>query len=241
MKTIIPLLFLTVFVVLASGFSLDRSLFSSPSEWKVESGADSRELASTNTPQSAAPRTNADDRVVAELPEEDVEPAPPAHVPAAQPAPSPASQVDPASASQQPPSNYSAQIEAEVLRLTNIERAKAGLGALSHNASLAAIAESHSADMLKRDFFSHDNPEGCSSSCRATNAGYKWQMIGENIYMMSGWDLTAEEAAIMIVNGWMSSPGHRENMLKAPYIESGVGVVSQGDTIYATALYANPR
>lgn len=142
---------------------------------------------------------------------------------------------------QVPSLSSAAQIEAEVLRLSNIEREKAGLNSLSADETLAATARAHSADMIARDFFAHDNPDGCSSSCRVTAAGYRWQMIGENIYMMSGWDLSPQEAAIMTVNGWLGSPGHRENLLKQGYTESGIGVVVQGDAAYATALYAKPR
>jgi uncharacterized protein YkwD len=139
------------------------------------------------------------------------------------------------------PADTASRIEAEVLRLSNIEREKQGLPSLSLDATLAATARAHSADMVARDFFSHDNPDGCSSSCRATAAGYRWRMIGENIYMMKGWELSPLEAAVMIVNGWMSSPGHRENLLKEGYTESGVGIVAEGEAVYATALYGKPR
>jgi len=95
--------------------------------------------------------------------------------------------------------------------------------------------------MLANDYFEHEDLNGCSSSCRVTNGGYRWQSVGENIYMMSGYKLSPEKAAAMIVDGWMNSPGHRANILGTSFTYSGVGVVSDGESIYATALYAKPR
>ena len=69
-------------------------------------------------------------------------------------------------------------LEEKIWIFTNTERSLRGLPTLTTNATLAATARAHSADMLARDFFDHENPDGCGSSCRATNAGYSWRMIG---------------------------------------------------------------
>ncbi len=134
-----------------------------------------------------------------------------------------------------------ALLESKIALYTNTERTRRGLTALVDNALLAMTSRAHSADMLARDFFEHENPDGCSSSCRATNAGYLWRMIGENLYMLEGFDFSPEETAAMIVSGWMESPGHRANILREGYTETGVGVIVQGSAIYATVLYATPR
>lgn len=136
---------------------------------------------------------------------------------------------------------FIAEVEAEILRLTNEERAKEGLSALSANTKLRDIAWAHSADMLANNYFDHDDPQGCSSSCRATNAGYRWRAIGENIYMMSGFKLSAEKTATMVVDGWMNSSGHRANILGKSFIESGVGVITDGKSVYVTAMYGKQR
>lgn len=139
------------------------------------------------------------------------------------------------------PLDFVARMEAEILLLTNTERAAAGLSPLAPHARLRTIAAAHSADMLENDYFSHENLDACSSSCRASNSGYRWRRIGENIYMMSGYRLSPERAAAMVVDGWMESPGHRANILGAAFEESGIGVVTDGISIYVTALYATPR
>ena len=132
-------------------------------------------------------------------------------------------------------------VEQEIFLQTNAERVKNGLLPLSFDATLAAVAREHSSDMIAQDYFSHEDKSGCSSSCRVTNAGYAWTIVGENIYMMSGYELDAAASAKMIVNGWMNSPGHRANILRETYTRAGVGVSVKGKDIYTTSMYAKPR
>lgn len=185
--------------------------------------------------EAEAPVTESEQR---SHPEEETPDQPPPQKPAVQTTltPKPASKPTPAKTL-----NPAALLEEKILAFTNTERARRNLGGLAANAALAATARAHSADMLARDFFDHENPDSCSSSCRATNAGYAWRMVGENIYMLEGFDFSSDETAAMIVSGWMESPGHRANILRDGYTETGVGVVVRGRTIYATALYATPR
>jgi uncharacterized protein YkwD len=140
-----------------------------------------------------------------------------------------------------PSDDFAAQVEAEVLRLSNEERIKEGLAELAPDTKLRQIAWLHSADMIANDYFNHEDAAGCSSSCRVTNAGYRWRAVGENIYMMSGYKLSAEKTAAMIVDGWMNSPGHKANILGGSFTVSGIGVVSDGKSVYITAEYAKPR
>jgi uncharacterized protein YkwD len=166
----------------------------------------------------------------------------PSAPPTAKTAPTPTPEPTPASPVPAPEENdFAAEVEAEILRLTNEERTKEGLSSLSADTKLRDVAAAHSADMLANDYFDHDNLQGCGSSCRATNAGYRWKSIGENIYMMSGYKLTPEKAAAKVVDGWMNSPGHKKNILGGTFTESGVGVVYGGKSIYVTSLYAKPR
>lgn len=139
------------------------------------------------------------------------------------------------------PANFVSAVEAEVFSLINQERAKAGLAALKTDTKLASVARAHSADMAKNNYFSHTNQQGCSSSCRVTNAGYAWRAVGENIYMMKGYTLNAKDTAAMMVKGWMNSSGHRANILNKTYTHHGVGVAQVGSSIYATDDFALPR
>jgi uncharacterized protein YkwD len=106
--------------------------------------------------------------------------------------------------------------EQEVLRLTNTERANHGLRPLEWDSRLGSAARSHSADMARRDFFSHTTPEGITFNQRITRAGFSWRLTGENIARGQ----TMPEA---VVRSWMNSPGQRANILDSDFTHLGVG------------------
>ncbi|MDQ0993277.1 CAP domain-containing protein [Streptomyces sp. V3I7] len=106
--------------------------------------------------------------------------------------------------------------EAEVLKLVNDERAKAGCSALAANSSLSKLAELFSVDMAARDFFDHTDPTGLTPWDRAAKAGIT-DLGGENIARGQ-----ADAAAVMAA--WMNSPGHRANILDCDFKTLGVGV-----------------
>lgn len=147
----------------------------------------------------------------------------------------------PAPVTAQSPADFVTQVEQEVLRLTNVQRAQNGLAPLAADAPLASIARAHSADMLAKNYFTHNDLTGCSASCRMTNAGYAWQAMAENIHAMWGYTMSPSETANKIVTDWMNSPGHRANILNGTYTRAGVGIAQQETTIYSTTDYALPR
>ncbi|MGH3488772.1 MAG: CAP domain-containing protein [Actinopolymorphaceae bacterium] len=114
-----------------------------------------------------------------------------------------------------PPSEQTA-FENEVVRLTNAERSEAGCGALRTDDRLRTAARGHSKDMAERGYFDHTSPEGTTPWDRMRAAGYD-APGGENIAM--GYP-TAEA----VVEAWMDSEGHRENILNCRFEAIGVGV-----------------
>jgi uncharacterized protein YkwD len=112
-----------------------------------------------------------------------------------------------------------------VLTLVNAERARAGCGALREDARLVRAARLHSQDMLARNYFSHDSPDGADPSDRARREGYP-SGVGENI--AAGYPTPQA-----VVAAWMDSPGHRANILDCRYRSTGVGF-AQGSTGYRT-------
>jgi uncharacterized protein YkwD/stress response protein SCP2 len=119
----------------------------------------------------------------------------------------------------------------EVIELTNRERARAGLPPLSHDPLLTAAAQAHSADMVARDFYSHTAPDGGRPWDRAAAAGSARRTIGENI-------ACGQRSAAEVVQGWMNSPGHRANILKAGFTHIGVGFAGGGRAgTYWTQLF----
>ncbi|MFG3343473.1 CAP domain-containing protein [Streptomyces sp. NPDC048018] len=109
----------------------------------------------------------------------------------------------------------------QVIALVNAERAKAGCGALTANATLTRAAQGHSDDMAARDFFDHTNPDGADPGDRVSAAGYPWSTYGENIAM-------GQSSAEQVMESWMNSPGHRANILNCNFKEIGVGIHNSG-------------
>ena len=115
------------------------------------------------------------------------------------------------------------EMAAQVAYLVNQERGQMGLPPLKLDASLSSAALAHSRDMAVNNFFGHTSSNGNSLVNRLISAGYvNWTTGGENI--AAGYP-TAEE----VVAAWMSSPGHRANILNANYREIGVGLFYQPD------------
>jgi uncharacterized protein YkwD len=105
--------------------------------------------------------------------------------------------------------------EADVLALANAERAANGCGPLTWDESLAQVARLHSADMAARDYVEHTNPEGLSPFDRAAAASTS--ASAENI-------AAGQQSAADVMASWMSSPGHRANILNCSLTRLGVGV-----------------
>ena len=119
-----------------------------------------------------------------------------------------------------------AQLGLEIVRLVNIERAKVGLSPLTINAKLEQAALGHAKDMVARNYFDHNEPNGRTPEMRIEATGYlrapcdcTWiSAVGENI-------ATGYVTAQSVMEAWMASPEHRANILRPHYREIGVGIV----------------
>lgn len=127
------------------------------------------------------------------------------------------------------------------LELVNQSRAKAGLPALSEGRVLDEAAQGHAEDMLARDYYAHRTPEGRGPRDRYLAAGgSEARMTAENIARCSGCgspDITRVEE---LHEGWMNSPGHRENILSEGLSHFGFGMVASGRESYAVQTFAGP-
>ncbi len=118
-------------------------------------------------------------------------------------------------------------LEAEILKLVNEERAKAGKPPLKLSPRLAVVARGHSYDMAIRHYLAHGSPEGTGPAERVGGVGIGYQAIGENIYMEDARD----EAALprRAVDAWLKSLAHRDNMLSGGFTQTGVGVARSSE------------
>ena len=122
-------------------------------------------------------------------------------------------------------------IENEVIRLTNIERAKYGLSSLKANWELSRVARYKSQDMIDSEYFDHTSPIYGDPFTMMTNFGIKYSTAGENIAY-------GYRTAQAVVDGWMNSPGHRANILNSNFTQIGVGYAkSANGTIYWTQQF----
>jgi uncharacterized protein YkwD len=148
-------------------------------------------------------------------------------------------------------------LERQVHDLINQQRKNNGLSSLSYDSSLASIARKHSADMARNNYFSHYNLQGLDPTGRGTQAEYSCYKnygsyyttgIAENIMQNNLYDSVTyyngipryawnsqDEIAQSTVSGWMSSSGHRKNILTSTYGREGIGVaIASNDKVYIT-------
>jgi uncharacterized protein YkwD len=123
---------------------------------------------------------------------------------------------------------------AEVLRIVNSERAKAGCGALTADNRLNAAAQAHSADMAAKDYFSHTSQNGDEMADRIDATGYKWRSIGENI-------AKGQATPASVMEAWMNSSGHRANILNCGFRNIGIGLAYDGRSPVWTQDFGTPR
>jgi uncharacterized protein YkwD len=148
----------------------------------------------------------------------------------------------------QPDELNDTQVERLVWEYVNQERASNGLSSLSDRSQLSSAADEHAANMAEHDYVGHDQPDGGSPDERyaatcpggsgenANAAYYKDEFTaygtGETLYLTN-----ESQVAHYIVDSWMRSDGHRENILGS-YEKTGVGVnVTDSGKVYAAQAF----
>lgn len=150
-------------------------------------------------------------------------------------------------------------LHAEILRHTNIRRQAHGLPPLQHNQALEGAARNHAVDMRDGGFMSHTSPVPGRRTVpdRTAETGFEGSGVGENIAIGFGIQYTAgrgvfnpeqnggyfsyeyqgepipshtySSAAQAVVEQWMNSTGHRENILRERYRYMGAGAAYYAD------------
>jgi len=141
-------------------------------------------------------------------------------------------------------------IEEQVFERVNKIR---GSSTLTRVSELDELARSHSLDMVERNFFDHDNPDGEGPTDRAKRMGINtsvtrgdliYEGIGENLILVYTGDTydcgfvdpsIEQEVSDCAIEGWVSSPGHYENMIEKIYSQTGVGVARKN--AYPSSYY----
>lgn len=134
---------------------------------------------------------------------------------------------------------YATNIEqTALLTHTNSNRTANGLPAFTYNSKLASAAQSKANHMIDNDYWAHVAPGGTTPWFFFDQAGYAYLVAGENLAY--GFD-----TSLGVVNGWMASPGHRDNILLPAYEEVGFGIANGasyqgGENTVVVAMYGDP-
>lgn len=121
--------------------------------------------------------------------------------------------------------------EVQVLDLLNNERARRGLSPVRLDVEAIRAARAHSKDMCERSYFAHTSPEGKKPWDRLRAAGARFRAAGEDI-------AKGYLSARSVHDGWLSSPGHRDNRLNPIYTRVGIGLhLCGGKVPYWTELF----
>ncbi|NIK13277.1 CAP domain-containing protein [Alkalibacillus almallahensis] len=109
----------------------------------------------------------------------------------------------------------------EVIRLTNAKREENGLSPLKHDSEVTDVAQRKSVDMADQNYFSHQSPTYGSPFDMLDQFNVSYTAAGENI-------AAGQSTAEKVVNSWMNSKGHRENILNDAFTHIGIGYEDSG-------------
>jgi len=119
----------------------------------------------------------------------------------------------------------------EVHRLTNVERANAGLAQLEKMPTLAEAAIVRANEIIES--FSHTRPDGRTFATALDEKNIPYHTAGENL-------AAGQKDPAGVVKAWMDSPDHRDAILESAFSNIGIGVTMDGDgRLYWTQLFTN--
>ncbi len=131
------------------------------------------------------------------------------------------------------PSAQTQRMEAQVVALVNEARGKYGLTPLTVNETLVRVARRKSDDMRDSNYFAHQSPTYGSPFDMIKSFDLTYKHAGENI-------AKGQKTAQAVMDAWMASKDHRENILSPDFTEIGVGY-AEGDATYWTQLFLEPK
>ena len=116
----------------------------------------------------------------------------------------------------------------EIFKLTNEERSNAHIGTLKYNEDIQYVADIRAKEIVTT--FAHFRPDGtpCYTAFPDT-----YNVAGENIIQAS----TVIATPAILMETWMNSQGHRENILAERYTDIAIGVYRTEDTTYVVQIF----
>ncbi|MCA9031580.1 MAG: CAP domain-containing protein [Planctomycetaceae bacterium] len=115
-------------------------------------------------------------------------------------------------------------VERELILATNSYRQRNGLGPLAWSNRLNTACESLLRVILSTDNMGHQ-ADGRTPADRVSATGYSWTLVAENLAMRTGREFMSNtDFAHAILQQWIDSPGHNQNLLVPSATECGVAV-----------------
>jgi uncharacterized protein YkwD len=126
-------------------------------------------------------------------------------------------------------------IERTAFAKTNEARVQNGLQPVAWDPLLCKMARMHSEDMARRGYFAHETPEGLEPKDRGRALGLMhFRVLAENIAFNKGF----ADPGAFAVERWMTSGGHRSNILYIGFQASAVGsYVAADGSVYLTQVF----
>jgi uncharacterized protein YkwD len=127
----------------------------------------------------------------------------------------------------------------QLLADTNTQRNNGKESPLQLNTLLTEAAQGKADDMVTRNYWSHNTPDGRTPWSFINAAGYQFAAAGENLAY-------GFESSDSIMNGWMNSAEHRVNVLDDVFTQVGFGIAKSpnfqghGPETIVVAEYAEP-
>jgi uncharacterized protein YkwD len=122
----------------------------------------------------------------------------------------------------------------ELLLITNEKRQEAGVNPLVINEELSAAALQKARHMFKDNYWAHNSPSGVTPWYFFKKVGYDYTYAGENL--ARGFTVSQD-----VVDAWMDSRSHRENMLSANYHDVGFaieqGTLGEENTVLVVEMF----
>jgi uncharacterized protein YkwD len=137
-------------------------------------------------------------------------------------------------------------LASRVLQLVNEARARGArcgersfepVAPVTLSGTLASVAFGHATDMAQHNYFEHVDLAGHSPADRVRAVGYREKLVGENIAY-------GPKSAEEVVQGWLDSPGHCENIMDSRFAEMGIAYApghASKRGLYWVQLLAAPK
>lgn len=128
-----------------------------------------------------------------------------------------------------------AEMESQIFAMINYERSKSGLAPFIKDSGLTELAEKHSEDMAKNNYFSSTEPDGCDLSCRYDKNDYLQSKFAEMYSLRYSYEKIYPDGMISVYvpqyklaqsvfDTWKKNEGGADNILFSEYENLGISV-----------------